>query len=299
MNQPFSRVFCIPESRVNDSLRFRRRLGRRAGDISESSAIALYIEAETGAQVPWVGAYRDIPGFFQSSELRDVLDSVTHIYNFLLHRAQQFNARSRYVPESYREWLQKAADWKVFVRRVLVEEHTSYVIDESCNVSYAIDEIYSLSRKATLDGLEAEKWAAARAEFERAFACMDGGTPDGNGAVRAIAAAVESCIKTIIPSPVARVGRPELDRHIQPMINSIYGQDGVAMNASNQMLNSLEKWINATHQYRHGQSGDGEISVPLELSIQFLSSGCAYLRWLINVDARRQVANEVGSAFAS
>ena len=294
MSQPFSRVFCIPDSRSADSLRFRRRLGSRASNLPEKSAISTYIEAETGARVPWRSGYRDLDSFFQNSDLRDVLDSVTHIYRFAI--SQYALCLRSHDHGGYMEWASTASDWKIFVRRVLAEEHTTYEIDEECHVRYATDEAYAACRKATLAGLDAEKWSAARAEFERAFGCMDSDSPDGNGAVRAIAAAVESCIKTIIPSPVARVGRPELDRHLLPMIQSIYGQDEVAFNASNQMLNSLGKWINATHQYRHGQSGEVEVSVPMELSIQFLSSGAAYLRWLISVDARRQVANEVDSA---
>lgn len=112
---------------------------------------------------------------------------------------------------------------------------------------------------------------------------MDGDQPDTNGAVRAIAASAEACVKVMIGNGAARIGPPELEKYVWPLIQSAYEGDGVAVDASHQILKSLADWIIATHQYRHGQGVEAEVIVPIELAVQFLTSGAAFIRWLIEV----------------
>ena len=287
MTQPFSRVFCVPDVAQRDSVRLRSRLGRQASTSPEAFFIAARIEIETGARVPYVGVHLSLDRFFQTAELRDVLDAITHIYAAMLAKAHE--SRNRH-PEAA-EWATRANGWRSFVRRVLAEEHTTYQIDDECHVQYAVDEAYALGRRATLLGLSADKWAASRGEFERAFERMDSDIQDTTGAVRAIAASVESCAKTVMAAGVSQVGVTELERYLWPIIQNVYAGDDVSSSSSHEMLKSLGKWINSTHSYRHGQDGMNEVEVPLELAVQFLSAGAGFLRWLIAVDVRRYELN--------
>ncbi|WP_457096379.1 hypothetical protein [Lysobacter sp. P5_B9] len=283
MSQPFSRVYCTPNATQRDSERLRRRIGRYASELDNSHLIVERIEMETGVRVPWHAGRQSLDVFFQKADVRDVLDGITHVFRALTDKA---NEGSGYVSGSHALRL-AANEWKRFVARVLAEEHTTYEIDADCNVRYAVDEAYALNRKATLNGLQDAKWDASRSEFERAFSAMDGDRPDTNGAVRAIAASAEACVKVMIGNGVARIGPPELEKYVWPLIQNAYTGDGVAADASHQILKSLADWINATHQYRHGQGAETEVSVPIELAVQFLTSGSAFIRWLIEVDGRR------------
>jgi hypothetical protein len=215
--------------------------------------------------------------FFQKGDIRDVLDAITHVFASLTAEAQ---AVERIFPSEAPVYRAVAWKWRDFVRRVLVEEHTTYEVDDSCNVMFAVDEAYSLSRRATLSGLQRVEWQAVRPEFERAFEALDGDA-DTNAAVRAIAAAVESCLKIIVDNGIARVGPAEVERYLWPKFQELYEADEVAANASHQVLKSLSDWINATHQYRHGQQSSIEVHAPLELAIQSLSQGAAFIRWLV------------------
>lgn len=284
MANPFSRVYCIPDEKQHDSERLRRRLGRYASDMDRHAhLIADRIEKETGARVPRPGGYLDIDSFFQGAELRDVLDSITHIHNALIDRAR---VQSRNWTES--ETLRRAAsEWRAFAGRVLKEEHSPYEIGEDCNVQYAVDEAYSMNRRATLNGLQAPRWDAVRAEFERAFRSLDGVTQDTNAAIRAMSAAVEACVKVLLANGVSRVGLPEIEKNLWPAVQAIYADDKIAADASHQILKSLGDWVNAAHQYRHGQGVDNEVAGPLELAVQMLTSGASFIRWLIDMDARK------------
>jgi hypothetical protein len=255
-------------------------LGRHLSDFKNYDLIVQRIEVETGARVPYVGVHKSLDKFFRDGELRDVLDAITHVYASLMSQAEAYRGSFPYDAQKYRE---DAWQWRSFVRRVLAEEHSTYEIDDECNVKYAIDEAYALSRKATISGLRASRWDAARPEFERAFEALDGDA-DTNAAVRAIAAAVESCLKIVIGNGLSRVGPAEIERYLWPKVKQAYERDEVAADAGHQLLKSLADWVSATHQYRHGQHAEAEVSAPLELAVQILSQGAAFIRWLIAME---------------
>ncbi|GAB3104552.1 hypothetical protein [Lysobacter terrae] len=275
MSGPFSRVYCVPDSANKDSERLRFRLGTFVAGFQSHHEIAQRIEIECGVSVPWMGSGRDWRKFYKNAELRDVLDSVTHVFNILFEKTR----------DGYSGW-PRPREWQSFVARVFAEEHTTYVVDDRCQVRFAVDEQYATSRKATLAGLQADKWGACRAEFERAFAAMDGETQDTNGAVRAIAAAVESCAKVVAANGMARLGPVEVQRFLRPKIEAAYQGDEVATNAAALMLKALAEWVNASHQYRHGQDADDEVHAPAGLTVQFLTSGAGFIRWMIAIDAQ-------------
>lgn len=271
MAQPFSRVYCTPEQLQRDSVRLRARLGRFCTSAFRDNiynGIVQTIEMETGARVPSSVMSYDLDGFFQEAQLRDVLDAITHIYTFLLE-AQAVSL---------------ASSWHAFVKRVMADEHTSYTLESDGSVTYSVDEAYGAARKATLAGLADPRWLASRSEFERAFQAMDQVPPDTNGAIRAIAAAVESAAKILTNNTASSIGPTEIERYIWPLVQSFYTGDQSAQDAGHELLKSYGKLVNASHSYRHGQNHTDEVRAPDSLTIALLTAGSAILRWLIELD---------------
>lgn len=280
MAEPYSRIYCVADSPQGDSLRMRFRLAVFVDKLSENLHVhhkfAGEIEQECGVRVPWLGTCRDWKKFYEQAEIRDVLDSVTHIYTVLSELDKQ---RRGYVDAD-------AVSWRNFVSRVLAEEHLQYAVGARCEVRFSVDESYGAVRRAALAGLAAEKWGASRAEFDRAYAALDRDSKDTNEAVRAIAASVESCAKVFIGNGTARIGPSEVQKYLRPRVEQSYAGDRVAIDSALQMLKALEDWINASHQYRHGQDGDEAVHAPLDLAVQFLTTGAGFVRWLIDIDER-------------
>jgi hypothetical protein len=206
--------------------------------------------------------------FFQDAQLRDVLDAITHIYATL--------KRKGYHP--------LADAWYAFVVRAMAEEHTSYVLEVDGSVTYVVDEAYGAARRATLAGLADARWLASRSEFERAFEAMDQTPSDTNGAIRAIAAAVESATKIVLNNAAASIGTAEIERFLWPLVQNVYDNDQSAQISAHQLLKSYADWVVASHQYRHGQGHANEVRAPEELTIAMLSVGSAILRWIVQFD---------------
>lgn len=225
------------------------------------------LERELGVTLPW-RVQDTFPAFYRDAELRDVLDSITHINDFLLSR----------------RYLSDAENWRNYASRVFAEEHTTYVLAASGAVTYAVDELYASVRQAALAGLQSPRWTEARTEFERAFVCLDRDPPDTNGAIRAISASVESASKMILGGTVSRVGAAEIDRDLAPKVKALYAGDTAAANAAGLLLKAYADWTSAAHQYRHGQGAPTEGHAPLEIAVNFLSAGSATLRWLIGLN---------------
>jgi hypothetical protein len=82
----FSLVYLERAAPVRDSERFRNRLAAYYWDHLHEhfqSDIQRRIEEETGATVPYTGFGYNVAAFFKNKELRDVLDSITLIYEVL------------------------------------------------------------------------------------------------------------------------------------------------------------------------------------------------------------------------
>ena len=265
---PFSRLYCPSSETLRDSVRMRNRLGSYClanfGD--RRPEIVKLIERETGSRVPWVGQRQSLDRFFQSAELRDCLDAITLIADYFGERRL---AQDRIL-------------WTNFASRVLREEGTAYVLDKSGEVHFAIDANYAANRAEVISGLAGDRWTLARQELEHAFSEMDAVPPRTNSAIRSVAAAVETISKSLVVGGVARIGPTEIERNLWPLVERKYAGDDHAKNAGHCVLKSYSDWVNATHQYRHGQSeADGAVATEA-LAVWVLTSGASIARWLIS-----------------
>jgi len=45
-------------------------------------------------------------------------------------------------------------------------------------------------------------------------------------------------------------------------------------------------WVDAVHNYRHGQGLPEPVAPPIDLTVYMLSSGASFLRWLVTIDGK-------------
>lgn len=124
-----------------------------------------------------------------------------------------------------------------------------------------------------------------RAEFESAHEKLSQVPPDTKDAIRAAFEAMEILTKLMVGSKkLKRLGSAEVEKYLKPMVKNAYTDDEVALNAANQFLSGLSDWINAAQIYRHGQEVEEPAEPPVDLAVAMVSTGAAYLRWLVKLD---------------
>jgi hypothetical protein len=52
-------------------------------------------------------------------------------------------------------------------------------------------------------------------------------------------------------------------------------------------MDGLAKWVNSLHIYRHGQGTEEPVAPPLGFAIYVVSSGSAWLRFLLQIHSER------------
>lgn len=264
----FSHVYIDRGEPQKDSERFRKRLG---GYIDQHfhdyrKEISRTIKRELGVDVPTpFTGYYDVANFMIKSALRDVLDSITVIWNILDEG--------------------DASEWLVFVQRVFEEENLGYRVDEQGGVHYFIDEEFERNRVSALSCLTKPRYAAVEASFEDSHSKLDSKPSDTKGSVRSIFEAVEILYKLLIDSKEKdRLNSSGVRSNLKPIVGKLYGNDKTALTAAEHLLDGLCDWIDALHMYRHGQKVEEPSNPPMGLAIQMLSSGATYLRWLAEID---------------
>jgi hypothetical protein len=272
VGQRFSQIYLEKGKILRDSLRFRNRLRALFDDIDlkmKDLNIAKEIERETGINVPFVGYGRDWRKFWTESDIRDVLDSITIIFNTINSSGYSYRAK----------------DWLDTISRFFVEENVGYSLDSGGGVHFAIDHLFERERSSTLVGLTATKYGAVRHSFEKAFNELDKSPTDYRAAVRSIFDALENFVKLWFPDKISRLGAKEIETVIKPSV--IANRTGADRDSAGLLLKGLADWVNAAHQYRHVSGTEKDSPPPLGTTVLFLSTGAAYLRWLIEVRESR------------
>lgn len=279
----FSHVYIERGVPQKDSVRLRRRLSAFFVDKFRSdygNSIAQNIHQELGVCIPVVRGYilNDFNQFFNKSDLRDVLDSITLIWEFL-------SLKDSAVPYASNN----AEKWKNFTQRVLSEENLGYQLDEKAGVHYFVDEEFERNRLSALACLESSRYAAVAHEFKKSHSKLDTNPPETKEAVRACFEAIEILYKLITNAPEkSRLNSNGVRDKIKPMAENNYSEDPTALKVAEHLLDGLCDWIDACHMYRHGQKVEEPNNPPIELAVQMISTGAGYLRWLVEIDRLNQ-----------
>jgi len=264
----FSLLYLDRSKPLGDSKRFRNRL---AAFYSEElnkyeSYIAKAIELQIGAEVPFGMGFYMVSDFFRQSELRDLLDSITVIYKI-------FNSPSfRSIPSR----------WKNFVTAAISEENLGYRLDDECGVHFFVDEEFERNRFSTLTALQDPEYKACRAAYEVAYKYLDADPIDTKGAVRSIFESIEILVKQMVKTQ--NLNKWIVENTLKSKCLKVYEADITANNVATKMFDGFAQWVDSVHNYRHGQVGIEPVSPPDTLAIYIISSGTAFLRWLVSLN---------------
>lgn len=262
----FSHVYLTGRPNLPDSQRMRVRL-LKAFRVGYREDFGDKLEQELGILLPRISYYPGWEAFFTSGELRDVLDAITLAYKYAFYDV---------LPNS-------PGIWKLAVERIFKEEKVRYCLDSDCGVHLTIDSEYERSITAAVAGLGGTRYLAAKNVFERAQTALNPSEPDFKEALRNVFEAVEVVFKLILPD-TKRISGKGIEGKLKPLMASVYPDSLTAVTVAGQYLDSMCDWANSVHNYRHGQPLEEAPQPPLDISVALMSSGVAYLRWLIGVD---------------
>lgn len=269
----FSLVYCQRGTPLEDSERFRRRLGGYLlGHVSDLISRAEvyqfihYLTTETGLEIPLRGM-GSVADFLLNVEVTDLLNCITLIWRY-------FRSGSRLYTQGEM--------WRNFVKRALKEENMRYRLDPSCGVHYLIDEAFEANRVAILPALQDPRYAGVRDAFETAYQYL---SSDTKAAARSMFESLEIMARLMVTGQKNLNGWLVLNK-LKPMALTLYEKDKTASTVTEGFFEGLAKWVDSVHNYRHGQGQEEPVSPPLDLCVYILSSGTSFLRWLIDVDQR-------------
>lgn len=281
----FSRVYADSAEPVQDSLTFRRRLAAYVSHdlFKDHWDLSVYLKKETGSSAPTGIAngalYHRFDEYLPSVPRDQFLNLITHIWRFLNVKHRQ------YVQRAHNGWefrSKPAEEWKEFVGRVLREENVGYVLDTQCGVRFSVDRQFNLQREAVMNCLAESRFAAALAAFEDAHRYFASTPQDLKAALRALFEAVEIVAKQMYSAD--RLTAKLVSNDIKNRILTSYSSDPVARRAIGRVVDGFADWVDGMHHYRHGQGEEEPIVPPVSFAVYAMSSGAAFIRWLVHVD---------------
>lgn len=276
----FSLLYLDRSKTLRDSARFRNRLAAfywQSLHEYYKEDIRRAIQLEIGAEVPFIVSSYDVSEFFIKSELRDLLDSITIVYK---------TVKSMYGSNG----LIEAENWKDFVGRAISEENLGYRLDKECGVHFFVDEEFERNRFSALAVLEDPQYSGSRAAYEAAYKYLDADPIDTKGAVRSMFESIEILVKQMVDTKLLNKG--SVENTLKTKCLKIFESDPIAGKVASKMFDGFAQWVDSVHFYRHGQTGDEPVSPPENIAIYIISSGTAFLRWLVTLNNMLQAKSK-------
>jgi len=267
--QRFSLIYLERKEPVRDSQRFKNRLSAYYWEYLHEhydKAIVKIIQKETGAEIPFTVVSYSVSDFFKKNEFRDILDSITLIYRAVLASGSK----------------QSAEHWKQFVEKAMKEENLGYRLDTKCGVHYLVDEEFERNRFSTLSILDDPKYNAVRAAYEDSYRYMDNYPIDTKAAVRSIFESIEILVKQMVETK--NLNRWIVENTLKEKCIKLFDSDPIATKVVTEMFSGFAHWVDGLHNYRHGQAEEEPVSPSEDFTVYALSSGSAFLRWLIGIN---------------
>lgn len=269
IGQRFSLLYLDRGEPVRDSRRFRNRLKafyweRLYGD--HKDAIKNILQMEAGIEIPFLQNHGwMVSDVFTKNDLRDVLDSITLIYQCLQKRGRS--------PTGH--------EWKSFVTRCLKEENVGYQLDAECGVHYFVDEEFERNRFSTLTALNEPELQGVKAAYEDAYRHLDDAPPDTKASARSIFEAIEILVKQLVQTK--NLNKWVLENTLKTMALDVLAKDNTERAVITNMFDGFGIWVDGMHNYRHGQPEHEPVAPSVELVVYMLSSGSSFLRLLLEI----------------
>jgi hypothetical protein len=264
----YSQLYIDQPNPLPDSARARHRVSKLLEKVTNSREHAYhlgeFLEAELGISIN-VANHTHWERFCAKAAIRDFLDAIT-LTDTYLHRSGL-----------------NVAFWRSGVRRIFVEEHLSYEIDDNCTVHPFVDKEFQRNRHAAVACLQDPRYANSLTAFERISDELSSQPPNGKDAWRAIFAAVEGLFRLMFAS-AHQLNSDAVETNLTPLVRKLYGADIIAVRAATKQIASLKDWVDASHNYRHEPGSEEPVQPPIDLAILAIANGTSFLRWLIGLD---------------
>jgi len=269
----FTHLYLERGEAAQDSPRMRRRIAALVHSIDDLAGLSQEIESELGVSVPHTGYRYDWHRFFETCELRDLLDTVTVAWRHLDAKRRpgmQATATQRRLPSE--------------VERIFAEENVRYRVDSYGGVHFAVDEEFERNRAASIAVLGRPRYANVLHEFEECYARLADTPPNGKAAIRAVFSAAEGLFRLMFEA-APRLSAKDIDTHLVPFVQKSHAGDAVASRAASKLINGFKDWVDAAHFYRHEPGKEGIAQPPLSLAVNIVSQGATFIRWLAEMDS--------------
>jgi len=270
----FSRLYLRPTDLAQDSSKARHRIAalfRERIFSDHAERLTTYIGREIGVPLPGDGRYSSHWNqFISECRTPDFLDAITVIYRYLFWHGS----------EEIAHW------WRDAVRQIFAEESLAYVVDDVGGVHPAIDQEFQRNVVSTIAALELERYQNIRQLVENASGYLRSEPPNYKQAWRATLSAVEGLFGLMFP--YVRLTVDEIERCLLPAVQSAYEGDPAAQRAARVMLNSFQRWVEASHIYRHQPGAAAPPEPPTDVAVLAISQGTSLVRWLAGLDESRR-----------
>jgi hypothetical protein len=282
IGQPFPHVYLERGAPAEDSKFARARLG---GYVQtelhrDREALRNYLKREFG-QTPVLYGFED---FFANLQIHRLLHCITVIWRFLAYQVTEAGRKSRTYPGG------AAADWRTFVARVFDDENLGYTIDDKGGVHYAVDEEYQRNRIALVSCLQSRRYAAVRHAFDLAYKYLDEEPRDTKAAVRSMFEALEILAKLRVNT--SNLNKWVVEQKLKELARSAYPNCNTTLKVIDEIFDGMARWVHGLHNYRHGQGQEEPVAPPVGVAIYLVSSGAAFLRWLVEIDQALPLTSE-------
>lgn len=273
MGRLFTEIYRERGEARNDDIRFRVQLQQSFQDTfnSVTGEFARYLRATAGIQTPSgcgsTSIFYKWEEFFLECHLDDLLDVITHAAEFA-RTQRQFHLAER---------------WVGCVNRALETRNMAYEVDDRGGVHHKIDTAFQRSTEMTLACLSAARFDAARGEAEAAFDFLTKVHPDTKMAVLNIFLAAENVFKLVIGTN-SDLAKGSFEKEFRPIVGRLYAvKDQTANRSAGCLVSSASDWVNACHQYRHGQQETEIVAPPMDLAIALVTTGADHIRWMVSL----------------
>ncbi|UUZ64690.1 hypothetical protein LP417_07230 [Polaromonas sp. P1-6] len=263
----FSQIYVFGGEALQDSDRFRVRLASHFSHCFPSRSslpdlIEKEIERECGVRVSSFGMYSSVTTLIEKGKIRDVLDSISVAFRV---------ASASGYPSA-------AKEWQAQIPRFFAEENLAYRIDAACVVHRFVDEEFYRSTTSAIRSLGSAKLSAAQEALQRGLSYLTGLDQNTKGAVTATFEACEIVAKHLVPE--AQNLHAKLCKTQLLALCMAPNAGAAEQKVETGVFAAMAEWVNAVHNYRHGQAEEQPVAPSLELAVQLVSMGCSFIRRL-------------------
>lgn len=251
----------IPSSRHGGSTNYKQK----AIDAIESELGIKFASKSQSGQ-----AYQIWEWYFRRISVIEMLDTITIVANSLYSEFARFDRRKAFIER---------------VRIIFTEENLAYQIDDNGSIHPLIDSAFSSAKASAIAVLSGTRYEATAACVDAIDKHLLQDPADYKGAIRSIFGANENLFKLMYAVP--RLDAKSAGENVGKTIQSAYVGHPSLQAASTKMIESFKDWINAAHFYRHEEGVEEPNQPSEEAAILMISQGISFVRWLAQLDARK------------